>query len=407
MNEKSRLTVKNYLRVFFGMSLVELLAVVGFFLSLPRDPKNVALLGMSYFRLGVLAVSLLAALVVLVVFLVYELRVTRADRFARFADWLRSSAIYSIATFLILNILMTAYLLSRWLGFDWIATDMQVRIRPFLGGWLLVCVQLLAVLLLSRRALREVEQNGRGGWERFTAQGWPIFRGLLVFIAELFVVSLIGQLFRFFTPYREMLDFAIHEFHLDNEKNLPTFFSMGLMAISVLLMIYLGVRAIARRERFAFHWFFMAAMFTFLAVDEYKELHEQLGAIIRETVQVKLTGFLSFAWYLPVIPLLLLLLLAYLPFLRDMSPKQRKRVLLGGGVFLFAAIGLESLGSKLLTDGLASYFQYVMLANVEEAVELVGLSIYIAALLQIIHEKILDQHAAKAIERRVEDLSKV
>jgi len=404
MIEKSRLTVKNSLRVFFGLSLLELLGVVVFFLSLPRDPKNVTILGMSYFRLGVLAISALAFLVVLIVFLVFELRVTRAgERFKRFAEWLTSDAIYSIATFLGLNIILSTYLLARWLGFAWIATDMQVRIRPFLGGWLLVCVQLLVVLLVSRRALRS-EQPAPWG-EELTARAWPIFRGLLVFILELYALSLVGQYFRFFTPYREMLDFAIHEFHLDDEKNFPTFLSMAEMAIAVILMLYLGIRTIVRREKFAFHWIFMAAIFVFLAFDEYMELHEQLGVIIRDYVDLK--GFLNFAWYLPVIPVLLILFLVYLPFLRGMTPKLRNRIILGGAVFVFGSIGLESVGSKVINDGLATFFQFVMLANVEETVELIGMAIYVGALLQAIHEKLESVRNQATIAQRVKELSHV
>lgn len=408
MIEKSRLRVKNYLRAFFGLSLIELLGVVIYFFALPRDAKNATLTGgMTYIHFGILVTSLLAFLVMLIVFLVYDLRVTRTDKhFSRFAVWLSSDTVLSLAAILVLNIVLSGYLIARWLGFAWIAPDMQARVRPFLAGWLLVSVQLLVVLLMSRRAVRVYEDNV--GWvENFTARAWPIFRGMLLFIFKLFVLSLMGQYLRFFTSYREMLDFAIHEFHFHGQNNFPTYYSMALAAVAVLQMIFLGIRSIVRRERFVFHWMLMAAIFIFLAFEETLELHKQLGEAIREQVQIDLTGYLNFAWYLPVILGLILLLLVYLPFLRDLSPRQRARIILGGLVFLVGTIGMESLGSRLISDGLITFFQFVMLANVIELVKLIGISIYAAVLMQIIHDKIESVRNQAIITRRVEDLSRL
>ena len=49
-------------------------------------------------------------------------------------------------------------------------------------------------------------------------------------------------------------------------------------------------------------------------------------------------------------------------------------------IFVMGAVGLEAVGSKIINEG-ASFFSFVMLANVEETVELVGLALFVAALL--------------------------
>jgi len=372
--------VRKSFGIFLGLMTAACLAVLIFYLTLPADPKNAVMWGFSYFRLGLAGVSLALTLVSagLLGVILAKSRLSERAR-GRLQSWAEGETGFGFISYHLLWLISSVYMYLRWFHFEWIATDMQVRVRPFLILWILLNAQLLVVWVVLARAARPRQKLTAFKKFLFVAgKSRQIFWALLAFTATLYLLSIAGQMFRFFTPYQDMLHFAIHEFHLDDERNLPTYFSMGLMIASGLLMAVTGVYSIVQRKGYSAYWLLMTPIFLFLAYDDYKEIHEQLGVAIRE--RFTLTGFLNFAWYIPVMPVLLVLFLFYVRFLWHLPKETRNRFLAGAVIFVMGAVGLEAIGSKIINEG-ASFFVFVMLANIEETVELVGLTLFVAALL--------------------------
>lgn len=382
---------------FFALMALECAGVLVFYLTLPGDPKNAAVLGMSYFRLALVAASLLLVLLfLLAVGLTFRKQIKPKSITARVQSWAASDSVYGIVLFNILWLISSVYMYLRWFYFDWIATDMQIRVRPFLTVWILLHLQMAVILIYLAVKARPRSNKSLGArLIDLAGKSKQFFLALIVFTAMLYVISVIGQLFRFFTPYEEMLHFAIHEFHLDDERNLPTYFSMSLMITSAILMVIIGIYNWVNKKGDVWHWLLLALIFCFMSVDEYKEYHEQLGVMINNYHQMH--GFLAFAWYIPVIPALVVLFFAYLRFLKSLPKKIMNNIILGGVMFVGGAIGFKSVGSELINETTVTFFQFVMLANVEETVELLGLMIFIRALLSYIALHMQAEQAPEAI----------
>ncbi len=378
--QQSGMTVRKSFGIFLGLMTAECLAVLTFYLTLPGDPKNAVIWGFSYFRLGLSLLSLILAVLcgIFLGIVLGKRRLSERMR-GRLEGWAERETVFGFIFYHLFWLVSGVYLYLRWFHFEWIATDMQVRVRPFLILWILFNLQVIVVwILLAREARPRQKLTAFKKFLFVAGKSRQMFWALLAFSATLYLLSMIGQMFRFFTPYEQMLQFAIHEFHMDDEHNLPTFFSVALMLTSGLLMAVIGIYAIVHRKGYSGYWLLMTPIFFFMAYDDYKEIHEQLGVLIRE--HFTLTGFLNFAWYIPVVPVLFILFLFYLRFLWHLPQETRNRFLAGAVIFVMGAVGLEAVGSKIINEG-ASFFVFVMLANVEETVELVGLSLFVAALL--------------------------
>lgn len=93
-------------------------------------------------------------------------------------------------------------------------------------------------------------------------------------------------------------------FNLDGQGNVPAVYSALLLLCSALLTVI----AVASRKRAAWgvpHWFGLAVVFLFLAVDEALSLHERLTEPLRSALNT--CGFFHYAWVVPYAAATLLL----------------------------------------------------------------------------------------------------
>lgn len=165
-------------------------------------------------------------------------------------------------------------------------------------------------------------------------------------------------------------------FDVNGEMNVPAWYStMGLMASACLL----GAAA-APAGAFRPHWAALAALFAGLSADEMIGVHEELGVLVRN--RFALTGYLRHAWVLPAFAALAVLGAAYLRFLKALPARTRGSFLVAGAIFVGGAAGVEMIGGKL-TDvyGRAS-LAYALSTHVEEFMELLGIALFNAALLE-------------------------
>lgn len=99
-----------------------------------------------------------------------------------------------------------------------------------------------------------------------------------------------------------------------------------------------------------------------------------------------LSGVFYYAWIVPYGIAVLLLGVAYVPFILKLPAKIRKLFLISGSLFITGAVGLEILGGQ--QDEIYGTYNlvYALLYTVEELLEMLGIALFIYALLLYISD---------------------
>jgi hypothetical protein len=188
---------------------------------------------------------------------------------------------------------------------------------------------------------------------------------------------------------------------LSYEHNLPTWYAVLLHASCALL---LALHALSLRQRSAAppaavaapgpsqepaplparspkqwstRWILLSGLFAYISLDELIQLHEVASGWFDTT------GVLYFGWVIPAAALVIALGLWYLPLVRALPARTRRRFILAGVVFVSGALLMElPLGWWTERAG-ADNLTYGIIDWVEETLELSGVSMFLLALLDI------------------------
>lgn len=197
------------------------------------------------------------------------------------------------------------------------------------------------------------------------------------------LLSIGFQAIKYFTPYYHYLDFLIVEFFVDSEKNIPTYFS-GLILLFSALLLFVKARDVQQKKgKFIFQWYFLSLIFVYLALDEVLVIHEQLTEPVRNYLHT--TGALFFAWYIPVIPVLILVGFYFLRFVLSMPARYKIGYFVSGFLYILGVIGIEIIGSIFGHDYGLGNFPYTLLAALEEFIEMCGITLFIYFNWELIH----------------------
>lgn len=165
---------------------------------------------------------------------------------------------------------------------------------------------------------------------------------------------------------------------LDQERNLPTYFSA--LALTVLAWLALRIGRLRRRTRSSDSklWFVMAGALFYVSVDEVGEFHERLTDPVREALG--LSGVLYFAWVVPAIIVLVILMTVFLRFILRMESRTRFLFLLAAILYVGGALGMELVGGYFAEAGGYDNAMYVAASTVEESAEIAGILVLMYAL---------------------------
>lgn len=162
---------------------------------------------------------------------------------------------------------------------------------------------------------------------------------------------------------------------LSYEQNLPTYYTAVLLLSCSLLLSLIAAGARKNGERFVPAWWVLAAGFLYISVDEVLSFHEEASKLL------KLGGALYFSWVVPAAVVVLLVGVAYVPFLRHLPRPMRLRFLLAGAIYVGGAVGMElPLGWWTVHHGTEN-LGYGLIDALEEALEMLGLNLFLFALL--------------------------
>ncbi|MCP3985322.1 MAG: hypothetical protein GY723_13110, partial [bacterium] len=170
-------------------------------------------------------------------------------------------------------------------------------------------------------------------------------------------------------------------FDFNREQNVPTLYSsFALIVVGLLLSC---IAAIHRRQGSGYrYWVGLAVVFLFLAIDETAAIHENLGPLLRESLDA--SGLLYYAWVIPYGTALILMAALYLRFLMRLPRQTMILFVFSGTIFIAGAIGVESIGGWYEELYGWQNTTYRLLYTVEEVLEMLGIATFMYALLRYI-----------------------
>ena len=212
----------------------------------------------------------------------------------------------------------------------------------------------------------------------------------LALVLTLVVLSLIlahvaVQYMKFFQGHDVQLGF-LHQLNLDEENNLPTWYSSSALLLSAILLAVIGLANKREGNPYTLEWLGLAAIFLYLSLDEAASLHETMDARTVALLGPMLEaagyfhGFLYDSWVIIGAMFVLIVALAYLRFLTALPVKTRSLFLIAGTLYVGGALGIETLGSRYLYL-YGQNFSYIMFVAVEEGLEMLGIVVFLYALI--------------------------
>lgn len=176
-------------------------------------------------------------------------------------------------------------------------------------------------------------------------------------------------------------------FYLDIEGNLPSWAqSMMLLACSALLVWAGSMETGDPRDKR--HWSFLALIFFIMSMDEMIAVHERFIVPMSRVFRAEGGGSLFhawvIAWLLVSLPFLTFIFISSVGFLKRLPKDARHGFLTAGIVYLLGVLGVEMIGGWFRQIYGKAGWEYILAVHVEESLEMLGLLIFIRALLKYI-----------------------
>ncbi len=179
---------------------------------------------------------------------------------------------------------------------------------------------------------------------------------------------------------------ALKLFYVDWELNVPTFFSAVLMLAASALLGTIFLLKNKEGSRFRWHWLLLALGFLFMSFDEIVSVHERLIEPVRAIFGDVHFGVLYFAWVIPAIFMVMLIGLGFVRFLIELPRSISIAFLIAATLFLSGAIGFELLEGQHAEKYGKDNLIYMVMTSIEEGLEMVGVIVFIGALLAYIQQ---------------------
>jgi hypothetical protein len=204
---------------------------------------------------------------------------------------------------------------------------------------------------------------------------------LSVVTGILTLLSVAGQFVIFFVERSKTVLSVDRMIDLNFECNLPSWYSSILLFLCALLLAAAAQRENRAGSPWIWNWRVLSGIFVFLSLDETAQLHEKTIKPMRAALGT--SGVFYFGWVIIGIVFVLAVGLYSLKFVFALEPKTRFLFILAGFIYVGGSLGMEMLdGAYASRYGMD--FLYFVLTDLEELMEMVGLLIFIHALLRFL-----------------------
>lgn len=178
----------------------------------------------------------------------------------------------------------------------------------------------------------------------------------------------------------------VPKFNLDMEANVPTYFSSILLLISSALLGIIANIKKKERDLYSLHWLILSVIFLLMSADEVASVHELFTEPIRDALG--LSGFLYYSWVVGGMIFILLFAIFYFKFLFSLPSRAKYQFSIAAVCYIGGAIGMEFLGGFYVDAFGGKNMVYATIMTFEESMEMIGILIFIDALLRYIKENI-------------------
>ncbi len=197
-------------------------------------------------------------------------------------------------------------------------------------------------------------------------------------------LGLILQIMYYTTDLDNYLLYLDFLFNVDDELNIPSYFSSVILLIAGTLLAAITFLKFSVADKFRRHWLLLTCGFYYLAADEMLTLHEQLNKPFKHLMGKETSGIFTFAWVIPGLIIVGFLGVIFIRFLAALPKVTRTNFMIAGFFFVGGSIGVEMLGAKYAESHGMLNMGYALYTIVEESCEMFGVIIFIHALLSYI-----------------------
>ena len=178
-----------------------------------------------------------------------------------------------------------------------------------------------------------------------------------------------------------------HLFRLDRESNIPTLFSSMQLVVAGILLAVIGAKYRSDDGKYSL-WFVLAAIFFFLAIDETAQIHDRLNDKIRAAFD--LTGLFYYGWVIPYGVAVVVFVFSFSGFLIRLPENTMRLFIMSGTIYVVGAIGIEMLSAVVAQNIGSGTPVYQLTTTIEESFEMIGIALFIYALLLHISDQFED-----------------
>jgi hypothetical protein len=207
---------------------------------------------------------------------------------------------------------------------------------------------------------------------------WAVF-------AILFIANLIGMYFLYFAGHEYLYGF-VPRFNFDMENSIPTIFSSFILLLSSSLLWVVAMFKKKNNDLYFVHWLVLSIIFFWFFVDESASIHELLINPLRNVFN--LSGIFYFSWVIPGLIFVFIFAILYCRFISNLPSRTRRQFIISAVIYICGAIGMELIGGRHSDIYGENNYTYGVITTFEESFEMIGILIFINALLKYIREYI-------------------
>jgi hypothetical protein len=212
-------------------------------------------------------------------------------------------------------------------------------------------------------------------------------RMLFVVVLLLTIASLAGQYSKHILGHDHLRGF-VPLFNVNTEGNIPTWYtSFSILLCAVLLFVIARARKI-EGDRYSIYWMILGLIFLYISVDEGAGVHDALDFSLPSLGYI--TSAPRYIRMLPVAVLLLIFGLMYLKFLFYLPARTRLLFIVAGTIYVSGAFGMGFVMERYGTRHGWDNMTLEILAALEEFLEMIGIVIFIYALMSYMETHVKD-----------------
>ncbi|MDT0689510.1 hypothetical protein RM549_06925 [Salegentibacter sp. F188] len=225
------------------------------------------------------------------------------------------------------------------------------------------------------------------------------FLNLLSIIATLLLLH-IGSYLYLENNNLDPESFFFRKLNFNNERNLPTLFSVILHLSASYLLAAIALSKLQLKNRKWF-WGTLSLVFLFLGLDELFTIHERIPT---NTYSFEEESIFFYNWVVTYIIAIILLAVIFARPLLSLPKKTLFQFIFAGVIFVSGAVVLESIAANIVFQRELTHEEVTLdpviftLATFEELFEMLGVALFIYALLDFMKKYRIDPKPVEKLQ---------